>query len=186
MANTQNRINKSEEFSVADKHGNIAIEHFESLDAAERMTVHMDEKHPEYAPFRVEAEQIESKEADKFWKEFNSVKIEIKESDKEIKSLRDELYHLQRRAEKYSETGYEEGVDIDSDKITRISERLEKIERKEYKRELTEEARQVIKLPLSARTEHYNMAEQEWGKEHAMALVAEVKKQRRLSQEIER
>jgi hypothetical protein len=58
-------------------------------------------------------------------------------------------------------------------------------EREEYKRIVKEEARTIKSLPLSARNDHYKKAEQEYGKEHALKLAAEVKKQRQRSEEME-
>ena len=58
-------------------------------------------------------------------------------------------------------------------------------EREEYKRMVKEEARTIMRLPLSERNAHYNKAEQEYGKEHVKKLVLEVKKQRGLSHGME-
>lgn len=58
-------------------------------------------------------------------------------------------------------------------------------ERAEYKRMVKEEANKLMNLPSSVRQEHYKKAEKEYGKEHALKLIAEVKKQRQRSEEME-
>lgn len=58
-------------------------------------------------------------------------------------------------------------------------------ERAEYKCMVKEEARTIMNLPSSVREEHYKKAEKEYGKEHALKLVSEVKKQRQRSVEME-
>ena len=58
-------------------------------------------------------------------------------------------------------------------------------EREEYKRIVKEEAQAIKNLPLSARIDHYQKAEKEYGKEHVKKLVSEVKKQLGLSRGME-
>jgi hypothetical protein len=59
-------------------------------------------------------------------------------------------------------------------------------ERREYNLELIKEAKEVMKLPLSKRQEHYKKAEQEYGKEHVKNLVSVIRNQRHVQQGMER
>lgn len=58
-------------------------------------------------------------------------------------------------------------------------------EREEYKRIVKEEAQAIKNLPRSERNAHYEKAEKEYGKEHALKLVSEVRKQLGLSRGME-
>lgn len=97
-----------------------------------------------------------------------------------------EYSRLSGRAEDAMAVGDYDAADYVNDKMEKMQDKAEKRAQESAKNQLRKEAKEVMKLPLSQRNEHYAKVKKEHGSKAAIALVSEVRKQRELNQVMER
>jgi hypothetical protein len=111
--------------------------------------------------------------------------MSLEESRRYTSSELRELGLLEGKAEDAKNSCDHDQASMYYDEMGKIHDRVDKREREAAKSKLMNEVREVMKLPTSKRNEHYANVKKTRGAKAAVDLVAEVRKQRQLSQEME-
>ena len=111
--------------------------------------------------------------------------ISLEEFRKYTSSELRELGSLEGKAEDAKNSCDHDQASMYYEAMGKIHDRVDKREREAAKSKHMKEVREVIKLPTSKRNEHYANVKKTRGSKAAVALVAEVRKQRQLSESME-